>query len=405
MYSVAMRHSAPRSSEKRKAVDELVRMLVHYSGLTRTEIARRLGVDRKTLRRGCADPRLSMIQALADHLDWPLQAVAEPFQISPLRSESGSFVSAYENYEASYGAGRYHDAVCFAHEMRAAADTANRVGIAYACESGAWNGLGLFRKELEATENGLAEPRLNATIRQRLLVNRANAFLELRDFEDAAALADRVVRRCRDGDETTKAFAHYVVGLSEFNLLREQSGSDDMECAETHLCVAERMHNRLSRLHPDRPWLPAIAHTCRGAIEHVRVERGSLDVTTALHALRTDLTAPVECAHRREAIGRRCVMAAQIAIDHLNGAERGRQVALFMGRARDIAEETDSWSLWERVLTLDLFRRESVAQYLGNEMEWPMDGDELRVLVGTMGRFARFRDTGWRIFRAAKLVG
>jgi hypothetical protein len=60
----------------------------------------------------------------------------------------------------------------------------------------------------------------------------------------------------------------------------------------------------------------------------------------------------------------------------------------------------------ERAFTLEWFRRQDVAGDEGPSFrDWMLDTEDVRVLVGTMGRFPLFRATGWRILDRATLVG
>jgi hypothetical protein len=80
-------------------------------------------------------------------------------------------------------------------------------------------------------------------------------------------------------------------------------------------------------------------------------------------------------------------------------------LAICTNKAAEIAEHLDLWPLRERAFTLEWFRRQQSAGELPVECNaWVLDADDVRVLVGTMGRFPLFRATGWEILDQAMLT-
>ena len=60
----------------------------------------------------------------------------------------------------------------------------------------------------------------------------------------------------------------------------------------------------------------------------------------------------------------------------------------------------------ERAFTLEWFRRQTIGRFDPAECAaWTLDSDDVRVLVGTMGRFPLFRATGWAILDRAVIAG
>jgi hypothetical protein len=89
-------------------------------------------------------------------------------------------------------------------------------------------------------------------------------------------------------------------------------------------------------------------------------------------------------------------------------AERGdleQAIAICTNKAAEIAEHLDLWPMRERAFTLEWFRRQQVVRTRPEELAtWTLDTDDVRVLVGTMGRFPLFRPMGWAILHHAEII-
>lgn len=81
-------------------------------------------------------------------------------------------------------------------------------------------------------------------------------------------------------------------------------------------------------------------------------------------------------------------------------------------KALEIGESLGHWPLRERAFTLEWFRRQFSPQAPRERRAacshcaaaWTLDRDDLRALVGAMGRFPFFRPTGWAIIDAATIT-
>jgi hypothetical protein len=102
-----------------------------------------------------------------------------------------------------------------------------------------------------------------------------------------------------------------------------------------------------------------------------------------------------------------------------------RTLAICTNKASEVAEELDHWPMRERTFTLEWIRRDRVREeerraarsWIGERgsgsmrqkpsrgcVEWTLDEEDLRNLVGAMGRFPFFRPTGWRILDQAAIL-
>jgi hypothetical protein len=103
-----------------------------------------------------------------------------------------------------------------------------------------------------------------------------------------------------------------------------------------------------------------------------------------------------------ESYGRWCICAAEVAYRYLSEEESLRPLGVFLGKARDIADRSQNWSLYERVFALEFLRRKRMAGH--PDIEWNTvssdDREEMQTLLGVMSRFPHFRQTGWHIANA-----
>jgi hypothetical protein len=94
-----------------------------------------------------------------------------------------------------------------------------------------------------------------------------------------------------------------------------------------------------------------------------------------------------------------CIFGCNVILHHLPQEELPRPMAIFSNKANEIAERLDNWSLRERAFSMELARRD-----LTGDDPWILDMEDIRSLVGTMGRFPTFRDRGYRILKSARLL-
>lgn len=104
-----------------------------------------------------------------------------------------------------------------------------------------------------------------------------------------------------------------------------------------------------------------------------------------------------------ESYGWWAVSGCTIAMRHLEGHAFHRLMAVCTNKALEIADRLDHWSLRERAFTMERFRRTRIEQTTGHQPEWVLDDEDVRILIGTMGRFPHFRQAGWHMLDSAQL--
>lgn len=421
----------------------IVALAVRIAG-KKGALAAKLGIDHKTLSRLGGSTRLSTVSALAEHLDLPLEIVAErllgceaqdaPGVAGVAPPEDVDYDAARDAYFEAVSSGRSDDAQRAAEWMlaRAGTDQVKRAE-SLSCASGAVEQQGLYERALEFIRRAQQCRGIGDGLRMRLEVNLASYLLELRQLSEARGIAREVQQWYSEHPPSNaqlyrrvnEALAWYVDGfatLYEIGVHAERA--TELAPRALAACVRARdLHRALARDFPENRWYSSIALSCTAAVLWARVEARELDAATALAELSAglpvDLDAHDGSGQDLESYGRWCIAGAQIASAHATGAPQRHALALFLGKASDIAERTGNWSLWERVYTLELFRRSTLADYTTDAcpdrvaclacvacvacVDWRLAPDEQDVLIGLMGRFPHFRQTAWRILDAARL--
>ena len=79
-------------------------------------------------------------------------------------------------------------------------------------------------------------------------------------------------------------------------------------------------------------------------------------------------------------------------------------MATLIKRGNEIATRLNNWSMRERLFTMEFLQRQQLDDLAGFPVGWAIDEDNIRMLVGTMGRFPSFRCTGWQILQSAATI-
>lgn len=402
--------------ERLKQVVDLAQI---YRGWSRAELAAAMKRDPSNLLPESGNPKLDMVMALAEVLDWPVGDVAESLcdRDDDVSTGSLTFASANEMSLAAHRDGDYRRLTSLAKQMLALASSGAQRAQACLRMAGAFDGLGRYSKALEWMQAAISEPGLAPASRALLLGNLANAHYSLWHLVEARALALEVLTPDPTGlhDEhlgrVAIARAEYVAGHATRRLLAIDSARARFHAAaaKAHLETAERAYCDLAISSGDVKY-SGVANTCRGGLLEIDVELGVLTPTEATSRILAGLESVIDVnAHERgdwlESWGWWAIFGCNISLRHLAGDELHRSMAIFTNKAMEIADRQDNWSMRERAFTLEHFRKLRVGEAADVEGEWNLDVEDLRTLAGTMGRFPQFRPIGWQILRSARLVG
>ena len=398
--------------DRRGRLARLIDLARAYRGWSRLEIARALDRDPGKLLPESGNPKLDLVVGLAEALDWPIGDVAEDLGVKPVdTAHAEDFRSLDQSALQCHRAGDWRGMVVVGKRMLAQAVGGEQRALACNRLAGAYDGMGLYTKSLPFLQNGLAEPGLPEGLRLMLSVNLANAHYALWHLVESRAssrdvldqLADREVHERRE--RVCRAFARYVRGSSA----RRQAQLDPDRAAVHAAAARPDLHDAMVEYEDladtfgdDR--YAALANTCRGALIEVDALIGHLPPAEAIDRLQVALDRVIDVAQHPpgdwlESWGWWCIFGCNVTLRHADADAVGRLMAIFTNKAMEIADRLDNWSLRERAFSMEVSRRESCP-----DEPWVLDRDEVKHLVGTMGRFPAFRDRGYRILEGARLL-
>lgn len=443
------------ASLRRRRIDQMVRVARSYRGWSSGELSVALGRDRSRLATPSGNPKLDLVARLADALDWEIGYVAESvWEVAP---EDGDEVARYARmgfHELDCRAQSVHRASAFdelgtiARAMRRIARNPRERAIAANRLAGSYDGLGRFGRVLECVREGLAERDIGFDLRLMLTVNLCGAYYALWNLDEAQSLAASLVSRLESVPcesrlrRVGRAFALNLRGHCARRVVSELANRDEVvaiaRAAEADL---RRAHDEYSALHAEfgDAQYAGLANTAEGGVLELRAASGELSVDEAIDAVLTRLEhaidvevlddpglleswgwwgvfganialrAAIECDGRRHAPRAGHARSELLRAARFDQSARRddleRAIAICTNKAAEIAEHLDIWPMRERAFTLEWMRRQSAAGAVPDEvLGWTLDGEDIRTLVGTMGRFPMFREVGWKILDTAVIA-
>ncbi len=409
---------------RKRKLERLLELAQAYKGCSRKELARVLGRDRTKLVPSSGVPKLDLVVDLSNVLDWPIAEVAGFLSEDGAFTGSGNGEPRADDYEGlqigsrdAQRDGRYALAVDLARQAYGAANTAEQRALACNREAVAWDGLGYYASALEAEQRGLREPGISLELRHILESNLANAYYTLWSLTEARSVARDLIDWFARSvpatyrDRCTQAFAHYVRGNTMRRMMsaEPEHAASFADSAIADLQASQRMYDGLAKEFREDSFA-GIANTCKGGIIEAETAIGRREAGSAIAELEEGLDAvidPESCppGDWLESYGWWCIFGCNIALRQVaDERELQRAMAVFTNKADEIADRMNNWSLRERVFSMQFASQQRFLDWTGRELSITLDHDDLRALVGTMGRFPTFRDTGWRLLETARVV-
>jgi len=409
------------SSDRKLNQEHLLYLASLYKGLNRKELGAALGRDPTKLFPPTGNPKLDYLVKLSELLDWPIGDVAMAiWNAERTNSEPGlgeTFEALNDSARESHRKGEFAKMVHIAERMTAIATTPDQRAMAAHRESGGWDGLGRYVNQLDAVRRGLRENPTNQDLRLLLQVNLANAYYTLWYLFEARAMAkdliDALVTSPPEtrGARAAQAFAHYVLGNACLRLgTEEPEGSESWaNAAIESLSKSRDMYLVLADQYDSDPWR-GIANTCTGGLLEAEVELRLRDPKEAVKILSDGLDTVTDTDNpmfgdRLESYGWWCIFGCSITLRHLSGSDLQRSMAVFTNKGYEIADKLNNWAMRERLFTMEFLQRQRLNDLAGFSVDWTIDNEEVKLIVGTMGRFPMFRNTGWQILQTATVVG
>ncbi len=414
------------SGSERFRKDRLIQMVdlaQVYRGCSKSELASMLDRDPAKIVPDSGNPKLDLVFNLADILDWPVGDVAEALwgrhqsrmHGGPERpAPSGTFVEIDQRAREAHRRGDYREMLWLGERLLEMAESSRERACAMTRIAGAWHGEGRFVKSLECFQAALAERDVEPRLSRMMRANLASAHLALWNLDEAESLADALVREYEASgtddrsSEVSLAHAYFIAGTARARRIptETRTGNAQSVVLDSKRCLidARRQFEKLADVHEDSSY-SAIAQTCRAFVLEMDVELGLCEPMTAIRQLLDELDQVVDPATVRgnqlENWGWWCVSGLNIVLRHLQGDVAQRHAAIFSNKAFELADATGSWPLRERAFYLSFVASQVGESPQSNAVRSVLDEEDLRLLVGAMGRFPRFRNTGWRMLAVA----
>jgi len=405
--------------EQRHRLSRFVDLARVYRGWTRTELSKVLGRDPSKIVPESGNPKLDLIVALADVLDWNVGDVAESVWIRDGEREKDDRPRSFEELSQAAidarHAGRFDDVITMTQEMRLVATTPRQHAIACLREGSVWDRRGRYTRALECAQEGLSVGCRDEDVATTLQGRLANGHYTLWHLIEARAVAQDLIERLEHTDlsdpvvHENLGIAHYARGHASRRALSPDAahGLRDGTNAIDHLRRAIEIYEDLKHRR-DRPTDEAISKICSGGILEIEAATGKISADSALDEIMSSLDDVVDLdacpsVDLLECRGWWAIFGCNIALRHYDGPEMHRHMAILTNKALEIAEKIGNWGLRERAFTLENFRRQRIDESAEPDRDWILDEEEIRTITGTMGRFPGFRRVGWHILESARV--
>ncbi|MEC9372867.1 MAG: hypothetical protein VYC34_03450 [Planctomycetota bacterium] len=414
----------PQALERKERLHKIIDLARVSKGWSRAQLARSLGRDATKLYPESGNPKLDFLVRLAGVLEWPVGDVVEAIWggrvTRSLDAEDDDGNITYESLDAealkAHREGRWADMVDVAHRQFAAARTPAERALACNREFGGWDGLGRYQNARDAAQRGLQYGPLPTVLRLQLQGNLANAYYALWDLTPALGISQVLIEWHdanppeKKADGKRRAFAHYVRGNTFRRMMQAEPENTDRlaPLAKADLELSRQMYLDLAEALDDESLL-GIANTCAAGILEVDAALGAVSGEEAIEQVMTALEQVIDLDANAsgdllESYGWWCVFGSNIALRHLEGPALQQAMAIFTNKALEIADRLDNWSMRERVFSMQFRLHEVMTDTTGFRFDYTIDDEDRRLIAGAMGRFPRFRHTGWRILETAKVV-
>lgn len=405
---------------RRQNLEHLLDLAATYKGLSRKQLADKLGRDPTKLMPETGNPKLDYLVRLAELLDWSIGDVAEVIWRDEPPCECAAAAKDFESLNAlakeAHGKGEYARMLTLSEAMLDAATTPEQRAISSLREGGAWDGMGRYMRQLEAVRRGLQEGPITSDLRNLLQVNLANAYYTLGYLVEARAMARDLADAFDECAPTSRpsraaqAFSHYVMGHASRCLTTQQPerGPYFARAAKASLQRAVDLYTGLADEFNNNSWR-GIANTCVGGMLEPDVELGQISAQDAVAKLLKGLDAVVDIDAQPsgdllESYGWWCIFGCDLSLRHFEGGDLQRHMAVFTNKGYEIADRLNNWAMRERLFSMEFIQRQRLNELAGFPVEWTIDSEEVKVIVGTLGRFPSFRSTGWKILQTATVV-
>lgn len=401
-------------------LQRLVDLARVYRRWSRQQVAEALGREASKVVPESGNPKLDLVMALSEAMEWEPGHVARCVWHGHERPEDVASASrGFDDLESeaimAERAGQWTRLGRLARAMRTCARGGTQRAIAAHLRAAACAGEGRFAETLRHAQAGLREsdvPERTLLLLMRDLACAHDAFGHL---IESGAVATHVIARIGTAPQSyeareCQAYAFWIRG----NASRRRIETDTALAVQHAADASADLHAAMSAygdIAADSPGLIATAmvHRCAGALVECEAALGIISPADAVRRIEDSLAAVVDvdeypAGEWLESHGWWAIFGCSIALRSLSAAPLQRAMAVFTNKAAEIAERVDSWTLRERAFFFEHLRRVRASDEAGIEPEWLIDRDEMRMIAGAVGRFPSFRDVGMDILATARLL-
>ena len=407
---------------RRERIHELIRLARSSRRMSRARLARALQRDVSRLYPETANPKLDFLASLAELLGWPLGAVIEYIWQGMPRDPDGERTAedASSDYDEVLDAtrdalryGEYHKTIQLARRLQRLARTPRARAVAVEKEANALSYMGCVDRAIALGQRSLALLRSSSHTFEVAQANHTSVLIDAGHYAGALGLVDRMLLRIQRHPGRTRrehlveAFVYFLRGRAHGCLIEIEPDLSryHAEQAVEAMRISQDMHERYADV-LGMPELNAVADTCRAGIVAAEVELGQRDAEDVVGEMIASL--PTTLDDERYALGDWleccgwwCVTGARLALRHMEGAARAQAIAVFNNKALEIADQCDNWLFRQHVLRIRYEAHRQVVAQTGLRIDWMLDDEDVRLVVGVMGRSSRFRELGWQMLQEA----
>lgn len=329
--------------------------------------------------------------------------------------EAETFAAADEIVLRLFDGGALHPgAVAVVDELGKRATTSDEQAIYLNRRYGVLEQQGWYVQGLDGLRQADLLRGLPMRTRMMTLVNQAGGLLDIGRSNEAIGMARGILDHYQEfppasdarRDRSNYAYAHFVSGSACERLIDcdPERAALLAPRAERHLAAAVDGYKSLSADFPELSrFYGSIGRTAAHELLAAQVDGGTMKVADAMKQLDgyldqcIDLDAAALEGQDLDTAGRTAVINAELASRHLSEPNRTRALAVYIGKARDIAEKTGNWRLYERVFSLEWVRTTSEASLLGRSVDFTADDEDKALIMSVMARFPLFRETGKKL--------
>ncbi|HMN97678.1 MAG TPA: hypothetical protein PKC43_14535 [Phycisphaerales bacterium] len=429
------------SEASRVRLEEMITVVQLYRGWTQRQVAEALNRNVHALVPDSGNPKLDLVVKLSSILDWPIEMVVSDLREAELdaargeraakgggaASDSGPMVldpespdprsidpktlirQAWEGCEAE----RWDDVLGLTEPERLEGLDGESRGWMMYYRQVALESRGQYIAAIECCQTGLEAVGHESEAAWRLRTALAYLLLVIGSVTEADGVSLAVISELsalpRSSPRRERlAFAHYVRGLSRrlLALRGSEASSALLDQAQAHLREASEILDDYGA-YGGSARNAAVARTARCVAREIDVLAGRLPpveiVDEVLSSLDCGTAVTSLDSNEAESIGWRCIIAARVVLAFPEKVVNPERVlAILTNKADEVAERLGHWGLRERLFAIEHLHRVLVEATGEDVPSWNLDEQDVRTLLGTMGRFPRFRRIGWKILAAAR---